>query len=585
MITEELIQYSHDVIDGNIIACKKHKWACQRFLDDLDKQATEAFPYVFSEERAERFLLWMGFFKHTKGPLAGQLKKPEPIEKFIFGNVFGWIHQNTGYRRFRKAYWQVARKNAKSQDLAITGLYGTAADGEPYAEVYVAATKKEQTRYVWGEASIIAKACEPLKGKIVTKFHEPLMSKAILHPKSGSYFARMSKDDKKNGDGANPHYGLLDEYHLHDTEEYYNVLTSGMKTRKQPLLFIITTAGEHLNNPCYRVEYRYISDILDPDSEMSNERYFAMVNELEVDDEGNLIDDIKDEKCWPKANPIVCLTPEGIDSIRDEVATALDKPEKMSDVLTKTFDIWVNQGSSNYMNFVKWKSRGITKKTILPDLTKCECYVGVDLTSKIDLASVAFVFDVSDELVMIKSQSFMPEEMLKTKMKTDKMPYDLWRDQGWLITTPGEVLDDRFIAKYIDDEVKRNKYNAKMCGYDMYNATQFANVMTDDYGFTMVVMRQGIPTLHEPTKALREMVYRTEDNPGKRILHCNSPLLNMAAKNAVTRRDHNGNMMLDKEHSFTNIDPMAAVVNGMVFIVRTPEKKVSVYESRGLRVV
>jgi phage terminase large subunit-like protein len=444
--------------------------------------------------------------------------------------------------------------------------------------VYVAASKKEQTRYVWGEADLISKGCEELKGKIITKFYEPILSKAILHPKSGSFFSRLSNEDKKKGDGANPHYGLIDEYHQHDTEEHYDTLTSGMKTRKQPLLFIITTAGMELNNPCYRVEYRYVTDILDPDSEVDNDRYFVMINELETDDEGNLIDDIKDEKCWPKANPIVCLTPEGMDSIRDEVKTALDKPEKMRDVMTKTFNVWVNQSKMGYMNRAKWKACGTSKDIIMPDLAKCECYIGVDLTSKIDLASAAFIFDLGD-VIAIKSHSFMPQETMLQKIKTDKMPYDLWERQGWLTTTPGEVLDDRFIAKYIADEVKRNHYNAKMCGYDMYNATQFANVMTDDYGFTMVVVRQGIPTLHEPTKILREYTY------DKKIIHCNSPVLNMAMGNAVTRSDHNGSIMLDKEHSFTRIDPAAAVVNGFLFVVKKPENKVSVYESRGLRTV
>jgi phage terminase large subunit-like protein len=576
-LLEELVKYSDDIISGNIISCKKHKWACSRFLNDLSRTGGVDFPYVFSEEKAERFLKWMTFFKHTKGPLAGQFKTPEPIEKFIFGNIYGWVHKGTGYRRFRKAYWQVAKKNAKSQDLAITGLYGIAADNEPYAEVYIAATKKEQTRYVWGEADLISKACQWLKGKIVTKFYEPIMSKAILHPKSGSFFSRLSNEDKKKGDGANPHYGLIDEYHQHDTTEHYDTLSSGMKTRKQPLLFIITTAGRELNNPCYREEYKYVTDILDPDCEVENDRYFAMINELDTDDEGNLLDDINDERCWPKANPIVCLTQEGIDSIRDEVKTGQDKPDKMADVLTKTFDVWVNKGKNSYMNRAKWKACGIKKDTILPDLTTCECYIGVDLTSRIDLASVAFVFDVSEELVIIKSHSFMPEATLNQKSKTDKMPYALWKEKGWLTTTPGEVLDDRFVAKYIDDEVKRNKYNAKTCGFDMYNATQFANVMADDYGYTMVVIRQGIPTLHEPTKRFREEVYAGH------VLHEDNPVLNTAMGNAVTRTDHNSNIMLDKEKSFERIDPAAAVMNGYTFIVRKPEKKESVYESRGMR--
>jgi phage terminase large subunit-like protein len=593
-LLDEMIGYSNSVLSGDTVACKKHKWACERFLKDLQRQGADNFPYIFSEEKGERFIKWMGFFKHTKGPLAGQLKKPEPIEKFIFGNIYGWVHKGTGYRRFRKAYWQVAKKNAKSQDLAITGLYGIAADGEPYAEVYVAATKKEQTRYVWGEADLIAKGCPWLDGKIKTKFYEPIMSKAILHQKSGSFFSRLSNEDKKKGDGANPHYGLIDEYHQHDTTEHYDTLSSGMKTRKQPLLFIITTAGRDLNYPCYREEYKYVSDILDPDCEVDNDRYFAMVNELDTDDEGNLIDDINDERCWPKANPIVTLSPEGMDAIRDEVKTAQDKPEKMVDVLTKTFNVWVNKGKSAYLNYPKWKVCSTSPARPLPDLTKFDCYVGVDLTSKIDLAAVAFVFDLKDgyeailpdgsifsmppESVAILSHSFMPQATFDMKMKTGKFRYDLWRDQGWLTITPGEVMDDRFIAKYIDDEKRRNHYNAKILGYDMYNATQFANVMHDEYEFTPVVIRQGIPTLHEPTKTLREYAY------GGKLIHDGSPVLNMAAKNAVTRSDHNLNMMLDKEKSFENIDPMAAAVDGFVFIVKKPETEdPSVYETRGMR--
>jgi phage terminase large subunit-like protein len=338
-----------------------------------------------------------------------------------------------------------------------------------------------------------------------------------------------------------------------------------------------------------------VSDILDPDSDVDNDRYFAMINELDVDEEGNLIDNINDESCWPKSNPIVTLTPEGMDAIRDEVKTAQDKPEKMTDLLTKTFNVWVNKGANAYLNYAKWKACGATERRLFPDLSNFECYIGVDLTSKIDLASVAFVFDIKKGYkvilpdgsifsmpacsVAIKSHSFMPQATLDMKMKTGRYPYNTWRDQGWLTITPGEVMDDRFIAKYIDDEVRRNRYNAKFIGFDMYNATQFSNIMADDYGYTPVVIRQGIPTLHEPTKTLREYAY------GGKLIHCNNPVLNMAAKNAVTRSDHNKNFMLDKEKSFENIDPMAAIMDGFAFVVKNPEAKPSVYETRGLRTV
>src|SRR5690625_1147262 len=145
-IRDELINYSEEILNGDIVACEKHKWACQRFLNDLEKENTDDFPYIFDEERAQRFLDWMGIFKHRKGVLAGQYIEPHIIQKFIFGNIYGWVHKDTELRRFNKAYWQVGRKNAKSQSLGAVGSYEASAFGEPYAEVYSADVKKEQSK-------------------------------------------------------------------------------------------------------------------------------------------------------------------------------------------------------------------------------------------------------------------------------------------------------------------------------------------------------------------------------------------------------------------------------------------------------
>ena len=574
---EELSQYCVDVIDGRIISCQKHKWACQRFLRDLERQGKKDFPYIFDEEKANRFLRWMTYFKHTKGPLEGQYKIPVLIEKFIFGNIYGWVHKDTGNRRFRKAYWQVARKNAKSQDLAIVGLYEVSAFGEPYSEVYIAATKKDQTRYVWGEARLISEKCKYLDGKIMAKYHQDLNTKVIMHPKSNSFFARMSKDDKKKGDGANPQCGLLDEYHLHDTSEYYDVLSSGMKTRKQPLLMTITTAGFELKNPCYREEYPYVSDILDPNSQIENDRYFAMINELDKNDDGNLTDDIKDESCWLKPNPIVATTPEGLDSIRDELTIALDKPEKMRDFLTKTMNVWVNDSKLKYMNREKFKKCGTNN---FPDTKGMEVFVGVDLTSKIDLASVGFEFNFGDK-VGILGHSFMPEATLFAKMKTDKVPYDMWIKQGWLTMTPGEVIDDRVITEYIMEQIERYKWEYKYLGFDLYNATQFANVMNTDYGFETIEIRQGIPSLHEPTKSFREMTYS-----GK-VIHNNNPVISWAFGNAITEANKQGNIMLSKGASSERIDPAASIINSHYLYTKLAkqEDKIPYNEDRGIIVI
>src|SRR5690625_3917386 len=142
LLTDKLIKYSEKVLNDDIVACQKHKWACRRFLNDLERQGTEEFPYIFDEERAIRFMDWMRLFKHRKGILAGQHIEPHIIQKFVFGNIYGWIHKDTELRRFNKGYWQVGRKNAKSQSLGAVGSYEGTAFREPYAEVFTAGVKK-----------------------------------------------------------------------------------------------------------------------------------------------------------------------------------------------------------------------------------------------------------------------------------------------------------------------------------------------------------------------------------------------------------------------------------------------------------
>ena len=583
---EELSQYCEDVISGSITACVKHKWACERFLRDLTREGQKDFPWVFDLSKANAYLRWMPFFRHTKGPLAGKRKIPEPIEKFIFGNIYGWAHIKTGYRRFRKFYWQVGRKNAKSQDLAITGLYEMSAFKEPYSEVYIAATKKDQTRYVWGEARAISTACKELKGKIFTKYHDDLATKVIMHPKSNSFFARMTEEDKKKGDGSNPQAGLLDEYHAHPTSEYYDILTSGMKMRKQPLFGIITTAGFELNHPCYREEYTYVSSILNPDSEIENDRYFVMINELDMDEEGNLTDSISDESVWIKANPIVCKIPEGIESIRDELQVAQDKPEKMRDFLTKTMNIWVNQRACGYMNLAKWKACAVSKDNPMPDIRGLDVTLGFDLSVAIDLTSIGAEVPLPDGRIAVFSHSFIPEETLFAKMKSDKIPYDRWVKEKWITMTPGASVDYKEMIKWAMEFIKKYELIEKELCFDRYLANRLMPELIED-GHTVIDIPQGIPTLGEPTKDFRIKAYE------KQIIHENNPVLNWAMGNAVTtggktvgiteKGDKNENFMLDKSKSIYRIDPVASLMNSHVRIWLNEKTAKPIYEKRGMR--
>jgi len=569
-LREELRQYSEDVLSDKIVSCKKHKWACARYIRDLEREGTEGFPYVFNEDRANHFLNWMKLFKHTKGPLAGKFKEPEPIERFIFGNIYGWIHKDRGNRRFRKGYWQVGRKNAKSQDLAMVGLYELSALGESCSEVYIAATKKDQTRYVFNEADLIYKRSDILKDKFKTVYGE------IRHEKSGSTFARMSEEDKKKGDGSNPQCGLIDEYHAHDTSEYYDILSSGMKTRFQPLLFIITTAGFEINHPCYAEEYPYVTKILDPNNPVENDRYFVMINELDKDEEGKLLDDIKDEKVWPKANPIVTLTEEGLESIRDELQVALDKPEKMRDFMTKTMDVWINQRAHGYMMMDKWAACGATKENPFPDVRGLRAIPGLDLSVVIDLTSVSFEIPLPDGRIAVMSHSFMPEETLESKRNSDNFDYDRWEKEGWITATPGASVDYSYVLDYVVQIFEKYNWPKGEACFDRYLAT-WLEYELEKKGFTPIEIPQGIPTLGMPTKDFRAKVY------DKKIIHDNNPVLTWAIGNAVTTpMDKNENFMLDKGKSTGRIDPIAALINAHTRVAVSTVQKCPYSESRGI---
>lgn len=540
-----LIDYSHDVIDGRVIACQKHKWACMRFLRDIEREGTEDFPYIFSETKAMRFLKWMTLFKHTKGVLKGQHIRPHEIQVFVFGNIYGWVHKETDYRRFKKAYWQVGRKNAKSQSLACVASYEAMAFGENMSEVYIGATKTEQARIVWNETEAMLAGCHELKGKYEVKYG------AIHHPKSRSIIRPLSKEDRKTGDGLNPQCGIIDEYHAHETDEIYNIIDSGMIARAQPLLMIITTAGVNLNNPCYRSEYQYVSKLLDPNSPVENERYFAMVNELDKDEDGNLIDDIRDEKAWLKANPIAASYPEGIENIRAKLQEALEKPDKMDDFLTKNMNIWINKRAQGYISSDRWAVCGAEK---FPDISGLDAYVGVDLSATTDLTSVSIEIPLSDGRFVVLSHSFIPEEKLDERVKTDKMPFDQWARQGWITTTPGAVVDYTFVREYIKAIAGTHGVSVKEICYDKYNARHLMQELEAD-GFVTVEIPQGIRYLSEPTKNFRTKVFE------KKIIHNNNPVLSWAVGNAVTRKDAQENIMLDKSKSTDRIDPLAALIN------------------------
>ncbi|MFK7695395.1 terminase large subunit [Paenibacillus sp. HJGM_3] len=558
-LIESLGRYAEDVVDGRITACKKHRAACDRFLTDLQNSEREDYPFRFDVDEVYRFYRWARMFKHSKGVLASQPIELTPFQLFVTGNIFGWKRKGSGLRRFRKAYIQLARKNAKSQLLALIGSYETFLSPEQ-SETYIAGWGREQSSIVYGEVLTQIQGVEMLAGKFTDAYGR------IRHLKSGSVIQPLSKEARKTGDGKNPSLGIVDEYHVHETSEIYDVLISGMVARPNPLLVIITTAGFDMAKPCF-TEYQYVSDIIDPDSQTENEEYFVMICELDKDD------DIKDERNWAKANPIVCTYDEGMAFLRSEMQAALDVPEKMRNFLTKNMNLWVDQKDNGYMPMDAWRACG---KNDLPDLSVRDCYIGVDLSQKIDLTSIGGVVPLGDGRVYVWQHSFIPEDTLAAKRKTDKFDYDLAIKQGALTVTPGAVVDYRFIQAHLKRVMAENLWTAKEVCYDPYNATQFAQEMESE-GYTMIEIRQGVRTLSEPTKHLRELV------KSGRLIHDGDRLLTWAVGNAVIRQDHNENIQLDKDKSTNRIDPIAAIINAMVRAMVIEQE--SIYNNRGLLIL
>jgi phage terminase large subunit-like protein len=559
-----LIQYCKKISAGKIVACTKHIQACDRFLRDVERENTKDFPYKFDNEKADRPIRWLRLFKHTKGVLEKQHIEPTMFQKFIICNIYGWYNRDTGYRRFKKMYAQVARKNAKTQLLGGLASFELMVFLEGgLAEVYCAATTKEQANIAYNEVSLMLNGSTDLKGKWREAYNK------IQHLKSKSFFRALSKEDKKTGDGYNPQCGIIDEYHAHETSEVYDVIDSGMGARPEPLLAIITTAGPDLDRPCYRVEYDLVSKLLDPENPLELDTYFAIVCELEVNrtgdvieidgveiEPGEMIDDINDESCWVKANPIVATYPEGMQGIRDALKEAKAAPEKMRNFLTKRMNVWVNDKECGYMNLEKWKSCQIIKG--FPDKRGETCYIGVDLSAKIDLTSVSFVFPPTTDKYAILSHSFIPETKLKERMTVDHMPFDIWERDGWLTCTKGTVVNYKEVIDYCINRANENGWYIEAFCIDPWGSIQISNDLIE-LGYEVYDITQGLKTLSEPTKDFRYQVYLNN------VIHDGNPVLAWALGNAITgSMDKNENFMLDKKQSKDRIDPAASVINAWV---------------------
>lgn len=534
MNVDRTTKYAKQVVSGNIIAGKWVIKACERHLNDMKESKTfRNFEYKFDVDKAEDAIDFFSLLKHSKGEWAGQPIKLELWQTFIIGSTFGWVNKKTGLRRFKTSFNMVARKNGKSTVAAGIGLKGLIADGEQGAEIYTAAVKKDQAKIIFEEAKRMANASKDLLEYV------EVLTNNINAKITNSKFEPLSSDSKSL-DGLNVHFGLIDELHAHPTRKVYDLIEGGTASRSQPLIFVITTAGEETEANIAYEKYEYAQKVLD--GIIEDDSFFAYIAQIDNDD------DWKDPKVWIKANPNhgISVKPEYLET---KAKQALQSNLAQANFMRKHLNVFV-QGHSKWMNMDKWKQCLVDTKD-LPDLSKFVTYVGGDLSAKYDLTSIGFDTPLDDGRFVFRSHSFMPEERLEEKIRSDNVPYDIWAKNGWITLTPGDVVDYDWIIDYLIAHKKVIKIQE--VDYDPWNATQFAIDLQNE-GFETVEVNQTVRNLSEPTKHVMELVL------SKKAIIENNPLLTWAVSNAVAKLDANENIILNKSKSVKRIDPIASII-------------------------
>jgi len=552
-------QYCTDVMTGVVPACEWVKLAVSRHLADLENGAERGLH--FDKDAAQLVVRFLGLLKHSKGEWAGQPLHLEPWQQFVVWVLFGW-KQADRTRRFRTAYLEVARKNGKSTLAAGLGLYLLVADGEPGAEIYTAATKRDQARISHGEATRMVKASPALRRRITT-FRDNLFIEG-----TGNKFVPLGADSDTM-DGLNVHGAIVDELHAHKTRDVWDILDTATGSRRQPLLFAITTAGYDRHTVCWE-QREYTQKVLS--GTIQDDTWFGIIYTLDEGEE----EDWANEELWPKANPNLGVSKKW-DDMRRKAARAQEMPSALNVFLRKELDIWT-QAETKWIPRPHWDQCG--QAVDAQGLRGRTCYGGLDLSSTTDISALVLVFppQVEDEAYQILCRFFIPEDAMHARTRKDKVPYESWVRQGYITATPGNVVDYDWILHQIDEDMQ--SYDMCELAFDRWGAsriqTQLIELGGEDF---LVQFGQGYRSMSPPTKELEKLIL------GHQLAHGNNPVLTWMADNLVVRSDPAGNIKPDKEKSTERIDGMVALVMALDRALRHEPKRRSVYEKRGLESV
>ena len=533
--------FALEVVSGSRVAGPHVRNQCARHLKDIKDGKKRGLLWNVDEaSKAIRF--YESVLKLNGGGYEGVPFKLLPWQKFVVGSIFGWIGVD-GYRRFRVVYVETAKGSGKSPLAAGVGMKGLVADNEPRAEIYSAATKKDQAMILFRDAVAMYQQSDALKTRLQPSgTGEKVWNLAYLA--NGSFFRPISSDDGQSG--PRPHIGLVDELHEHKTNTVVEMLRAGTKSRRQALIFMITNSGSDKLGPCWSY-HEYGSKVAS--GEMTDDGFFPFICALDEED-----DPFADEGCWPKANPsLQDADLPGYKYIREQVTEAKGMPSKEALVRRLNFCQWTD-AESPWISHEVWKSA--EREYHIEELRGRRAVAGLDLSSTTDLTGLVFLVQPVEpgEPWKLVPYAYLPEVDLQRKADSDRVPYTQWVAEGLLNTTPGRAISKRVILQKLS--AMCDFFEVIEAAYDRWRIEDLI-AMANDEGITLPEMRafgQGYKDMSPAVEQFEKMLLNGE------LVHPGHKVLTWCVGNAVIEQDAAENRKLSKEKANGRIDLAVAAV-------------------------
>jgi phage terminase large subunit-like protein len=487
------------------------------------------------------------YCKHSKGKMGGKPFILELWQKALVAATFGMVHKIDGTRKYQEVMLVVGRKNGKSTLAATIGLYMQIADGEPGAEIYACATKRDQAKIIWLEAKRMVKKSPVLSKRIKTLVAE------MVSDFNDSFFRPLGRDSDSL-DGLNVHGALLDEIHAWTDQNLYNVIVDGTTAREEPLIFITTTAGV-VRECVYDLKYNEAERVINGFDDVEgykNERFLPIIYELDNRDEW------LDPECWFKANPGLG-TIKKIDQLENKVNKAKANSNLVKNLLCKDFNIRETQGDT----WLSFEDINNTETFDMEHITDSYAIGGADLSSTTDLTcATLIIMKANSDKKYVLQHYFMPDEYIEKRANEDKIPYDIWRDKGLLTACEGNKVNYTDVTNWFNEMYQKYGIRPLWIGYDPWNSKYWIDEMKNQ-GFEMEEVRQGYQTLSQPMKELEA------DLMGHKINYNNNPILKWCLTNVRVKKDENDNIRPIKGiNQSARIDGMVSLLIAYTILFR-----------------